>query len=181
MLPCSTVAARSSPCQHVEVTASALVQDGHTETPALDADFALVISGISSATPEARAEAGGMALDVVSDQPGQLEVRLDSVPPNFSHGYTLFSLDTDRRLGAGELLGLERDDLTRAVIQQPILAGSVFHFAPGGSGQYPQAPFSFPAPVALALQGLTFDAVVVLMDQNGQVMDVSNVDRVTVQ
>ena len=35
----------------VEVIASDIVQDGHVETPALDADYALVVSGIDQPTP----------------------------------------------------------------------------------------------------------------------------------
>ena len=45
---------------------------------------------------------------------------------------------------------------------------------------YPGAPYCFPAVVAQAVSGLTLDAVALVTDSSGAIVDVSNVDRVTV-
>ena len=46
---------------------------------------------------------------------------------------------------------------------------------------YPNSTFPFPVAVALALSGLTFDGVAFVYDAQFNVIDVSNVARVTLQ
>ena len=59
--------------------------------------------------------------------------------------------------------------------------GGVLAFTNPGAGSYPYTTFSFPVSVATSVSGTTLDAVVILFDATGTVVDVSNVDRVTVQ
>ena len=77
------------------------------------------------------------------------------------------------------LVGLVASALT--ILTTPPLAGSVFAFTNAGAGQYPFVPFSFPPSVAKSASGQTFDAVVILFDATGNIVDVSNADRVTLQ
>jgi hypothetical protein len=66
----------------VEVSAPEIIQDSHVETPVLDADYALVVSGIASQTsvgaPEvtSAATAEELALRIQGLSPGTVEARL---------------------------------------------------------------------------------------------------------
>ncbi len=161
----------------VVVSAPAIRADGHVETAAVDADFALVVRGIGGGR-----DTSGMVLDVISSQPGQLDVALSNVPAaGWATGWTLFSANTQRLPSLGNFLGIEIDSLTLATIGLAPSAGNVFSFTNAGPSVYPYATFQFPAGLALALQGLTFDATTALLDGQGNVVAVSNVDRVTVQ
>ena len=92
------------------------------------------------------------------------------------------SIDDSRHLGLGNVFGLEADALTTAVLAVTPAAGNVFAFTSSGNpSDYPYASFSFPAAVAAAVSGMTFDAVVMLVDNQGAIVDVSNVDRETIQ
>jgi hypothetical protein len=162
----------------VTVSAPAIRQDAHVETPAVvDADFALVVAGLGGGRSKS-----GMVLDLVSSTPGEFRVDVQNVPATgWTSGRTFFSLDTSRHPSLGNLFGLELDILALSIFTLPPTPGGVFSFTNAGAGVYPSVAFDFPAGLAAAVQGLTFDAVVVLQDSQGATVDVSNVDRVTVQ
>ena len=83
-------------------------------------------------------------------------------------------------LSTGNVLGLEADALTASIAAIPPAPGNLFSFAPTTQpGLFPNAPFQFPAAVALALRGVSLDAVALVYDQQSQVLAVSNVARVT--
>ena len=85
-------------------------------------------------------------------------------------------------MALGNLFGLEADALTLSVLGQTPAAGGVFAFTNSGNpSDYPNASFSFPAPVAAAVSGMTFDATVILVDAQGAIVSVSSVDRETIQ
>ncbi len=160
----------------VSVRATAVRADSHKETMAVDADFALAIRGIGGGR-----DSSGMALDLSSTGTGDLDVAVSNVPGGWTAGVTMFSLDTDRHLSLGNIFGLELDGLSVASFTTPPTAGGVLAFTNPGAGVYPYTTFSFPVSVATSVSGMTLDAVVVLFDATGTVVDVSNVDRVTVQ
>ena len=60
------------------------------------------------------------------------------------------------------------------------MSGSVYAFKPGSASQYPRAAFTFPPALAFAVQGLELDGVVMLLN-GSSVVNVSNVDRVSVK
>jgi hypothetical protein len=159
----------------VRVTATEVNQDTHTETAATDADFALVVSGIGAGR-----DRSGMTMDLTSAATGDLKVALKNLPA-FAQGWTFFSFATKRPLGHGHAAGLELDSVSLASVVQPLAAGNVFHFSSNKANVYPNTPYTFPFGVALALKGLTVDAMAAVVDSNGQLVAVSNVDRVTVQ
>lgn len=159
----------------VAVSAPTVVQDGHTETPQLDVDFALAMHPVGGGYQRG----SGIELDLVSGAPGDVRVQLQNVPPSgWTAGYTLFSWDVSRRFGFGSFFGMEADALTSGIVQLPSGPGHVFHFTntPGG---YPFNAYAFDPALALALSGLSLDALVILFN-DGQIADISNVDRVTV-
>ena len=161
----------------VGVRATAIRADQHRETATMDADFALGIRGIGGGR-----DRSGMVLDLISDAPGQLDVSLANVPGGWTTGYTLLSADTGRHASLGNVFGLEADALALSILGVPPSAGSVFAFTSSGTpAQYPNATFSFPAAVAAALQGIELDGVAYLLDASGGFVDVSNVDRVSIQ
>lgn len=161
----------------IEVSAPLIALDAHKETGVVDADFALVSSGIGAGR-----DTSGAGLDIASTGPGNFTIGASNVPASYAHGYTLFSLATSRPLAMGNFLGLEADALALAILSTPVAAGNPFHFSfTNNAGLYPNAGFAFPAAIATALQGVTFDAVAIYLDAGGHVIDASNVDRVTVQ
>lgn len=161
----------------VTVRAQALRQDGYPATAAVDSRFALVARGIAGGR-----DTSGMVMDLVSDTPGQLDVSLANVPATgWATGYTVMSASTGRLPSVGNFLGVELDPLAFSIVAQSPSAGNVFAFTNAGGSVYPNAAFSFPPAVGAALQGLTFDATALLLDATGNVVAVSNVDRVTVQ
>jgi hypothetical protein len=160
----------------VTVRAAAIRQDAHLETPEMDADFALAVSGIAGGR-----DTSGMLLDLDSSQPGEWTVSLANLPASWIGGVTAMSFDTDRYLGLGNLFGLEADGLTFGILPVFPTPGNVFAFTnTSDPSLYPNAVFRFPAGVAIALQGLTLDAVAFVYDATG-IVDVSNVDRVAIQ
>jgi serine protease AprX len=161
----------------VEVSAPSIVMDQHLETPAVDADFALVASGIGAGR-----DVSGPVLDLASTGPGNLSISLSNNPASYTEGYVLFSLTTNRPLAMGNFLGLEVDSLTYLSLSVPASVGDPLHFAPTANpGTYPNAPYTFPAWVAVLFQGFTLDAVALYFDATGNVHAASNVDRVTIQ
>ncbi|MEM7199143.1 MAG: S8 family serine peptidase [Planctomycetota bacterium] len=160
----------------VTVSAPQIVADGHVETRAFDADYALAVRGIKGGR-----SVSGMIADLQSTSPGDLRVSVSNVPTTgWVTGRTFFSANGSRRLGTGNWFGLELDSLSLASFGFPPSPGNVFAFT-NTAGAYPYTTFTMPAPVALAVSGVTFDVNVVLYDAAGQIASVSNTDRDTVQ
>ena len=160
----------------IDVSAPLIALDQHLETGTVDADFALVASGIGGGR-----DLSGPVLDVQSAGPGNLSLSLTNNPSSYVEGYVLLSLSTSRPLGTGNALGLEADGLTAVSAALPATTGGPLHFAfTTNGGVFPNAPYVFPAAVAQAVQGLTLDAVAFYLDGTGA-NAASNVDRVTVQ
>ena len=102
----------------------------------------------------------------------------------YLHPYPVFdALQLAQGLSAlGNVFGLEADAITAAILATSQSAGNVVAFTPPTSGnQYPNATFSFPAGLAMALQGRSVDGVAFVHDASANIVEVSNVDRVTVQ
>ncbi len=161
----------------VSVSAPTIVQDAKVETPALDIDYALVMhpvgGGFNAQSP--------LQLSVTSSAPGNLTASMTGIPGAWAEGFTFFSLATQGPKGFGNLLGVERDFLVDASLNDPAIPGSPLHFVNVGPGLYPYAPFTFPPALTQLFSGLTVDAVVMLLAGNGAVVEVSNVARVTIQ
>ena len=104
-----------------------------------------------------------------------------NVPSGWTTGVTVFSLDTDRHYSLGNVFGVEYDSLSAASLSTTPSAGNVLAFTNSGPGLYPFNTYIVPASVATTLSGVTLDAVVVLFDGSGSIVDVSNADRVVVQ
>jgi len=160
----------------VTVIAAELNQDSHVETPGVDADFALVVSGIGGGR-----DRSGTLLDVTSQAPGDITVTVNTLPAGFVQGWVLFSLDTRLAAGFGTFFGIAPDALTFAAAAQPPLAGSPFHFPNHKAASFPNRPYSFPTAVATVLKGVAVDATAVYVDGASRVVGVSNVSRVTVK
>ena len=160
----------------VRVSATAVREDSHVETAAVDADFALAVRGIGGGR-----DRSGMTLDLVSNTPGQFDVVVANVPAGgWSTGITMFSLNASRHLSLGNTFGLERDSLSLTSVRRTPTDGDVFAFTTSANpASYPNATFSFGPPITTFIQGKTLDAIVVLFDASGNVVDVSNVARVT--
>ncbi len=160
----------------VRVEAASVPQDAKVETPQVDMDFALVMHPMGGGY---RVDSG-LQLDLSSSGPGDLTMTAANVPANWTEGFTALSFGTSRGLGFGNFLGVEPDAITVALWTSAAAPGNPFHF-PNVAGAFPNAPFVFPAPgIISALAGLTVDAVTVLF-QGGDVVAVSNVDRLTLQ
>jgi hypothetical protein len=160
----------------LDVSAPLIALDQHVETTAVDADFALVSSGIGAGRDRT-----GPVLDLASSGPGNFTVSLTGNPAAYVDGYVLYSVNTARPLAMGNFLGLEVDALSMASLAQPAALGSPFHFQfTTNGGVFPNATYSFPSGIASALQGMTLDAVAIYLGAGG-VVAASNVDRVTVQ
>ncbi len=160
----------------VTVEAAAIVQDGKVETPAMDADFALVILPTGGGFHNA----SGMTIDLQASAPGVLTVDCANVPPTgWTDGYTFFSLNTSQPKGFGNWFGIEFDFLVSAIWTLPATTADVFHF-PNIPGLYPTNTYAFPPSLVSALAGFTVDAQVTLLN-NGQIVAQSGVDRVTLQ
>ncbi|MEO6597042.1 MAG: hypothetical protein ABIP94_20040, partial [Planctomycetota bacterium] len=161
----------------VEVSAPIIVLDQHVETPAVDADFALVASGIGAGR-----DVSGPVLDIASTGTRNLSISIANVPATYVDGYVLFSLTTTRPLAMGSFLGLEVDGLSFLSIGGSAVVGDPLHFAfTSNPGTYPNVPYVFPGFIASFFTGFTLDAVAVFFDATGNVHAASNVDRVVVQ
>jgi hypothetical protein len=161
----------------IDVSAPLVALDQHRETGAVDADFALVSSGIGAGR-----DRSGPVLDLASTGPGNFTVSLTGNPASYTEGYVLYSLNTSRPVAMGNFLGLELDSLSIASLSQPAVVGSPFHFAfSANPAAFPNATYAFAPGIAAALQGMTIDAVALYFDGSGSVHAASNVDRVTVQ
>ncbi|MBN2491538.1 MAG: S8 family serine peptidase [Planctomycetes bacterium] len=160
----------------VEVRASEVNQDTHKETPAVDADFALVVSGITGSR-----DRSGLELTLSSDSPGDLRLSLAKLPATYSEGWVVYSFDTRRPLGMGRFFGLEPDLLTLQSFFQPRIEGSPFHYARTTRSVFPNTVYTFDPGIAGVLKGITLDGVAFVIDSGGTFLDVSNCARVTVK
>ena len=170
------LSAPASGIYEVTVAAPTIVQDARSETPGvLDVDYALVMhpvgGGYNTASP--------MQLDLIADFPGQLGLSLTGVPQGWTEGFTFLSLATAGPKGFGGFFGVERDFLVDTALTEPAIPGGVLHFTNAGPNIYPNGQFYFPAQLVLALSGITVDAMVTLFDGAGQIVEQSNVARVT--
>jgi len=165
----------------VTVRAAALRLDGHTETPGIDADYALVVNGIAGHNNMSRVTVDLHTWPELGADPGTMTVRVDNLPQTWSEGFTFFSGAVQGVRGIGDFHGLQEDSIFNSILAQPALEGSVFHFTNGSTSAYPYVEFRCPQDVANLLQGVTFDVITVFMDSAGQVVDVSNVDRATIR
>lgn len=161
----------------VEVNALSIPQDGKLETPQVDMDYAMAMHPMGGGYNTT----GGLAFDLASSGPGNLQFNASNVPATgWTDGFTVFSFATSRGLGFGRFFGLEDDGLTVSLYGSPAAAGNVFHFTNTG-GQYPYVGVTFPDPSLVSLlAGLKLDAMVMLWN-NGTLVGVSNVDRITLQ
>jgi serine protease AprX len=161
----------------VEVSAPLVVTDQHLETPAVDADFALVCNGIGGGR-----DLAGPQFDMASTGPGNLSFAVTGGPASYADGFVLLSLTTNRPRGMGNIFGLEADALSQLSLQVGAAEGDPLHFAfSANPAVFPNAPFVFPPAIAALVSGATLDGVVFWQDAGGAVVAASNVDRVTVQ
>jgi hypothetical protein len=161
----------------LDVSAPLVALDSHKETGAVDADFALVSSGIGGMR-----DTSGADCAFTSARTGDLQVKLGKLPASWTEGFTFLSAAATRPLASGELFGLAIDPLTYVSVTLPAVEGDLFHFKyTTDQTKYPNAPFVFDSGLASALKGMKFDAVAVFAGGSGQVVDVTNVARVTVQ
>jgi hypothetical protein len=161
----------------VEVSAPLVALDQHVETPAVDADFALVASGIGAGR-----DVFGPVLDLASTGPGNLSISLTGSPASYAEGYVFVSATTGRPKAMGNFLGIEADGLSFLSLNVPAAVGEPLHFLfTGDPGTYPNAPHVFPVEIAQVLSGWTLDAVALYFDGAGGAVAASNVDRLTVQ
>jgi len=162
----------------ITVSAPRIAVDGHVETVAVDADFALVVHPMGAGY---RATSS-VSMQLASAAPGDLRMRLSNLPATgWVEGFTFASLNTSRPYGFGAFFGLEFDEFTAASLSAPAWAGDPFHFVNAGPGMYPFAEYVVPPPLALQLQGATADAFVMLFDATGRVAAMSNVSRCTIR
>ncbi len=161
---------------HVRVVASEVNKDSHTETPGVDADFALVVSGITGGR-----DRSGMILGLTSASAGDLQVQLTGIPGTYKEGQVVYSLDTTRPQGMGHAFGLEPDALTIATYFQPGAVGSPYHFVKTSSSVFPNTIHKFDSSIANALKGIPVDAVAFVVNGTGKILDFSNVASVTVK
>jgi hypothetical protein len=100
--------------------------------------------------------------------------------PGAVRGYTLASLVTSNGpAGSGPMLGLFPDNITMAFIVTPPSVNNIVHFIVSG-GSYPNfGTLALPPGTITGLSGASMDAVQVLLNAAGQILDVSNVSRVT--
>jgi len=161
----------------IDVIGRDINTDSHTETTAIDADFALVVSGISGNRD--RTATGNLVFDMTTTGKGDLTMTLSKPnTSNWNEGFTLFSFDQTLPVGHGNILGVELDGLTLATLSWPVLPGDPVHFTNNTNSQlYPRKPYAFPAGTFTALRGFRLSAVTALVDKTG-VVEVSNVASV---
>ncbi|MBN2490211.1 MAG: S8 family serine peptidase [Planctomycetes bacterium] len=160
----------------VTVTAAELNQDGHVETPAVDTDFALVVSGIGGGR-----DSSGSTLALTSSAPGDLTVAVANLPATYAEGWVLFSVDTRRPVGFGTLLGLAPDLVTISGFLQPPVAGRPYHFPNHKAQSFPNTPYAFPPALVTLLKGLAVDGVAAYLDTQRALVGASNTARVMVK
>lgn len=158
----------------VTVSAPQIAQDGHVETPQVDADFALVVHPMGGGYRVPTAT----TVELQSNGPGDLRIAAAGVPAaGWTEGFTFVSTDTARPVGFGDFFGLQYDAFTDAALGTPLQVGDPFHFANAGAEFFPFVPWTVPPPVALSLRGVKFDLTLMLFDALGRVVDVAGVTR----
>ncbi len=158
----------------VKVRASELNQDGHKETLAKDADYALIASGIASGRDRSH-----MTLDFTTSGNGDLKVSLKNFPSNWYQGWTFLSLDGKLPKGLGSALGIEPDDLTVACAGVTGSPGLFIHFTyTTNKNLFPYKDVQFPPGTFNLLKGKTLDGVTLIYDKSWNLLDVSNATRV---
>ncbi len=158
----------------VDVDAAAVNVDTHKETPGVDADYALVVTG-----PAGMRDRSGPTLTLTSKGQGDLTITPANLPQGWTEGWTLLSLTTKNRpYGHGNFFGLELDAVTIAVLSSPAGFGNPGHFkATANPNLYPNKAFTVPPGSLSLLKGWDLDGVLLLAGPNGFV-GVSNVARV---
>ncbi len=169
---------QNAPKGYYQVTVSAplVAADSHKEKPALDADFALVVSGISGLRDQS-----GMKLALSSAAAGDFKVSMTNLPAGWADGYTVFSVTTTRPVSFGNFFGVEFDGLSLGCMSSAAAVGNVFYFSPTATSVFPNTDSAFPAGLAFVLTGTTFDAVALTFDGTGAMNGVSNAARVKIQ
>ncbi|MAG55344.1 MAG: peptidase S8 [Planctomycetes bacterium] len=155
----------------VTVTASELNQDNHTETGALDADYALVVKGAKHVPT---------VYTLVHEVDGA-NIRLGhrNIPSDVTQGYTLLSLNLAGAAGAGPIFGIWIDPLVMLSLTTPAAPNGIFHWT------WPVGPAFFPAqdaltPIALLPSGLTLDSLGVAASLGYTNVYATQVIRITV-
>jgi hypothetical protein len=159
----------------IDVIAHELDQDNHVETPQLDADFALVVSGHLSTGP---------GFDLAADTSGggtrDLNLALTGIPAGTTHGFTLVSLATVFPLGAGPVAGIMPDATTFAVLGLPASAGNQLHWThPVSAPLFPAGSISVGAGGAPWVLGTVVDFAGVALTPAWLITGISNVERLT--
>jgi len=161
----------------VDVTAAVIAQDGRPITPGVnDVDYALVVSGLGSGRNQTR-----MTLDLqtAGGGVGDFSSTVAGIPAGYVQGWTFFSLSTSLPAGLGSFLGFEPDTLFLPILLFPASEGNLLHFtATANPSAYPNAAWTYPAGTFTPLAGTSVDGIVAVVDGAGQLMAVSNVDRI---
>lgn len=168
----------ASGAYQVRVAAPVIRGDSHKETPQIDADFALAILGIGGGR-----DTSGIVFDLISNSTGHLEFAVSNLPATgWTHGFTVLSTATARHLSLGNYFGLQLSAFSENILAMtPSPGGRVAFTNTGNASQYPLANYQWPSSIASMHSGKTLDGVIVLFDAGGNVVDVSNVDRVVIQ
>ncbi|MEZ5988342.1 MAG: S8 family serine peptidase [Planctomycetota bacterium] len=158
----------------VRVSAPTVTRDTHAATTAVDATFALVVSGLRGLR-----DTTGPVLTLTTQGQGDLSFKLANAPKGYTEGWTLLSLTMRPAPGHGDLLGIQFDALAATILGWPASVGDPLHFkATTSANQFPNAEYKIPAGALSFLKGLSLDGVTLFVDANGP-LDVSNVSRVT--
>ena len=104
----------------VTVSAPALRLDGHTETPEIDADFALVVNGIAGHNNKTRVIIDLHTWPEIGADPGTMTVRVENLPQTWTEGFTFFSAAVQGVQGIGDYHGLEQDATFTAILAEPL-------------------------------------------------------------
>ncbi len=157
----------------VDVLGKSIVRDTHKGTKVTDADYGLVISGISGGRDKT-----GPALSLTTKGKGDLTFRITNLPTGYSEGFTFLSLTTKKAVGHGNFFGIEYDNLTGATLIWPKIKGDPMHFpATTDSKAFPNAGYTLPAGALLLLKGLSMDGVTLFANKTG-LFESTNVSRV---
>ena len=159
----------------VQVIAHEINQDSHLETNAVDADYALVVSGVAGTAAGfsivAATSGGGI---------GDLTLGFANIPAATTHGFTLVSFDTQHPLAGGPVLGIHPDPTTFQVLTTPAAAGHPLHWLwPVNAPLFPAATLSVPAGGVPFTAGTILDVAGVGLDPAYGVTGVTEVRRLT--
>ena len=156
----------------VQVTASSIAQDSHTETPALDADYALCVVGVDPGPPP-------FALRFRTTGSLDVELALSGLPSNATSGYCLFSNATGAPPGTGAILGLHLDNLLLTCATSPLVPGNPLHWTWPVVGIFPAQTVMLPPGTIPFPAGSTTDGLGVALDSTGAIVGTTQLIRVT--